>query len=111
MPDEPFPTIYNINSAWFSPDGRSILFDFFEADGDHWAVVPSAGGAPVRIGQKWPKNGTDASWSPDGRSVLARYPTSDTPSELWVLDPTGAGADRRLDGNIPYLPPWQRVAR
>jgi hypothetical protein len=43
--------------------------------------------------------------------VLARFATTDTTGELWVLDATGGGADRRLDGNIPYLPPWQRVAR
>jgi WD40 repeat protein len=111
VPDEAFPVIYNMNRAWFSPDGSAILFDFFEADGDHWGVVPSVGGAPVRIGQEWPQNGTDASWAPDGRSVLARYATSDTTSELWVLDATGGGADHPLDGNFPYLPPWQRVAR
>jgi hypothetical protein len=35
------------------PDGASILFDFFEADGDHWGVVSSAGGTPVRIGEKF----------------------------------------------------------
>ena len=111
LADDDFPVPYNINRAWFSPDGSSILFDLFEATPNHWAVVSLAGGAPIRIGQGWPQNGTDASWAPDGRSVLARYPTSDTTSELWLLDPSGGGADRRLDGNLPYLPPWQRVAR
>lgn len=111
VPDDGFPTVYAMNRAWFAPDGTRILFDFFEADGDHWGIVPSTGGTPIRIGQKFPEKGSDADWSPDGRSVLARFGTSDTTGELWVLDATGGGADRRLEGNIPYLPPWQRVAR
>jgi dipeptidyl aminopeptidase/acylaminoacyl peptidase len=110
LADAGFPAVYSINSAWFSPDGTSVLFDLFEADGDHWAVVPVAGGAPIRIGQEWPQNGTTAGWAPDGTSVLARYPTSPTASELWFLDATGRGADRRLDVEVPYLPSWQRVA-
>jgi Tol biopolymer transport system component len=111
LPDSGFPSAYAINRAWFSPDGKAILFDFFEADGDHWGIVPSTGGTPVRIGQKFPEKGSEADWSPDGRSVLARFGTSDTTGELWVLDSTGGGADRRLEGDFPYLPPWQRVAR
>jgi dipeptidyl aminopeptidase/acylaminoacyl peptidase len=110
LDDAGFPTPYAINRAWFSPDGTSILFDLFEADGDHWAVVPAAGGTPVRIGKKMPDHGSDAEWAPDGRSVLARYATSDTSGELWLLDPTGTGADRRLDIEVPYLPSWQRIA-
>jgi WD40 repeat protein len=105
-----FPWDFNINRAWFSPDGKSILFDLFETDGDHWAVIPTAGGPIVRLGQKWPQNGTDAAWAPDGKSVLVRYPTSDTTSALWLLDPTGSGADRQLQADVPYLPEWQRVA-
>jgi len=110
LADDAFPHPYSINNAWFSPDASAILFDLFEVDGDHWAVVPAAGGPPVRLGQKIPRNGTRAAWAPDGRSVLARYPTSDTTSELWQLDATGAGGDRRLEVDVPYLPTWQRVA-
>jgi hypothetical protein len=110
LPSESFPATYSINNAWFSPDGKSVLFDFFEVDGDHWAIVPTAGGAPVRIGQEWPA-GTRAAWSPDGRSVLADYETSGGGRELWVLDATAGGADRRLDVDVPYLPIWQRVAK
>jgi WD40 repeat protein len=105
---------YAINRAWFSPDGSAILFDLFESGGDHWAVVSSAGGYVREIGPSWPDRpeGTipDASWSPDGRSVLAAYPTADGRHELWVLDATGQGTDRRLDVEVPYLPTWQRTA-
>jgi WD40 repeat protein len=110
VPDEVFPSVYAMNRAWFSPDGSSILFDFFEADGDHWGIVPASGGTPIRIGQKWPPKGSDGSWAPDGRFVLARFAMSDTSSELWLIDPSGSVADRRLAGDLPYLPPWQRIA-
>jgi len=110
FPLDSFPWDFSINRAWFSPDGKSILFDLFETDGDHWAVIPTAGGPIVRLGQKWPQNGTDAAWAPDGKSVLVRYPTSDTTSALWLLDATGSGSDRQLQADVPYLPEWQRVA-
>ncbi|MFL5684875.1 MAG: TolB family protein [Chloroflexota bacterium] len=110
VPDDAFPTPYSMNRAWFSPDGTAILFDFFESDGDHFGIVPSAGGAPVRIGQKWSDGSApDAGWAPDGKSILARYGTSGTASELWLLDPTGSGRDKQLQPNVPYLPEWQRV--
>ena len=67
------------NRSDLSPDGSQILFDRYEADGDHWAVAPVAGGPPVSIGPEWPdrREGafTEASWSPDGASVIAYYPT------------------------------------
>jgi Tol biopolymer transport system component len=108
LPIEGIDAEYSINRAWFSPDGSSILFDLFEEAGVHWAIVPASGGAVRKVGPERP-GGTDASWSPDGRSVLARYAT-DTESELWLLDGTGSGADRQLDVNVPYLPDWQRIA-
>jgi dipeptidyl aminopeptidase/acylaminoacyl peptidase len=108
VPDAGFPELYSINSAWFSPDGSAILFDFFGEIEDHWGVVPSAGGVPIAIGPAW-QGGTAAQWAPDGRSILARFETSSTTSELWLLDPTGGGADRRLDVDVPTLPAWQRV--
>ena len=89
---------YAINRAWFSPDGSAILFDLFEEDGDHWAIVPSDGGPVRRIGPEWPGDTPDASWSPDGRSVLALFPTEDGGNELWILDATGSEPDRRLVG-------------
>jgi WD40 repeat protein len=105
---------FNINRAYFSPDGSAILFDLFESGGDHWAVVPAGGGEVREIGPTWPDRpeGTvpDAFWSPDGRSVLALYPVADGTSELWLLDVTGDGVDRRLEVDVPYLPAWQRTA-
>ena len=105
---------YSINRAWFSPDGSAILFDLFESGGEHWAIVPSEGGQVREIGPAWPPapegSFTNATWSPDGRSVLAHYPVADGPDQLWILDATGAGDDRRLDVDVPALPEWQRTA-
>ena len=110
VPTDGFPALYSMNRAFLSPDAKSILFDLMEVDGDHWAVVPVAGGPIVRLGKKFPDGAdTEAKWSPDGKSVLARYATGDA-SELWLFDPTGSGADRKLDVNVPYLPEWQRLA-
>jgi Tol biopolymer transport system component len=106
--DAGFPAQYAINRALFSPDGSAILFDLFGETEDRWAVVPAAGGVPTAIGPAWP-GATDAAWAPDSRSVLARFETSGTTSELWVLDATGGGGDRRLEFEVPYLPAWQRV--
>jgi Tol biopolymer transport system component len=103
------PPAYSINRATFSPDGSSILFDLFERDSEHWAVVDADGGGVMRIGPAW-TGGTEAFWAPDGRSVLARYETGGTATELWLLDATGTAASRRLDVDVPTLPAWQRVA-
>jgi Tol biopolymer transport system component len=110
LPTGTFPGIFSMNRAWFSPDGQSILFDLFEADGDHWAVIPATGGEIRRLGPEWPADTPDAAWSPDGRSVLSRYPAAGGTSELWLLDATGSGQDRRLPVDVPDLPTWQRLA-
>jgi Tol biopolymer transport system component len=104
------PAEYGMNHAWFSPDGKSILFDYFEVDGDRWGVVPTAGGQPVRIGPKFETGTNDAIWAPDGRSVLAYYGADSGSRQLWQLDPTGGGGDRQLSFDLPMLPAWQRVA-
>ena len=103
------------NRSYLSPDGSRILFDGFKADGDHWAVAPVAGGPPVSIGPEWPDgrsgSNTQAAWSPDGASVVAYYPTLSGEDELWLLDPTGQGADRRLPLSVNGSPTWQRTAQ
>ena len=106
--------IENINEAWYSPDGSQILFDRYEVDGEHWAVVPSAGGDAVNIGRRWDRpEGTspEAQFTPDGTSVLAFYATSsDGSGELWLLDVTGAAQDRQLPAPVDYAPAFQRLA-
>ena len=103
------------NRSYLSPDGSQILFDRYEADGDHWAVAPVAGGPPVSIGPEWPDRAegtfTQASWSPDGASVIAYYPTVSGDDELWLLDPTGREPDKRLPLSVGSAPTWQRTAQ
>ena len=83
--------------ATFSPDGASILFKWFTADGNvRLAVVPAAGGTAVRIGPAVPYNvSPHPLFSPDGTSVIAWYPGL---NETWLLDPTGKGADHPFLG-------------
>ena len=104
------------NIAEFSPDGRYILFDRYEANlDDHWAVIPTGGGSAVNIGIEWPDHrdgiGPEAHWSPDGKSVTAFYPGM-TPEEdqLLSLDPTAPGSYQRVSLPATYLPAYQRVA-
>ncbi len=104
---------WRANTAQFSPDGTLILIDHIGVSADHWAVVPVAGGSIVDIGPAWPsrptKQGPAAFWSPDGGSVVAFYPTH-SGAELWLLDPTGHGRERRVFVQVPAAPTWQRQA-
>lgn len=115
LPVEGFaPGVMESNRSELSPDGTLILFDRFEQDGEHWAVVPAAGGKPVDIGPEFPDTtgGTfaDASWSPDGAWVVAFYPTSANEGELWLLDPTDPARAQRLTLPVDRAPSWQRLA-
>jgi Tol biopolymer transport system component len=104
------PAVYEMNHAWFSPDGSRILFDEFLEDGDYWGAIPAAGGQIVRMGPRRGPGPSDADWAPSGESVLAFYGSDSGSGQLWLLDPTGHGGDRQLDLDLPGLPAWQRVA-
>lgn len=94
-----------------SPDGKRLLFKRYAADsGDvRLAVVPIAGGVAVSIGPAVPFDvSPDAGFSPDGRMVIAYYPSL---AQLWLLDPTGSQArDRLLSLPVSETPTWQRIA-
>jgi hypothetical protein len=95
----------------FSPDGRSILFNRYGVDGNiRLAVVPATGGTAIAIGPAVHYDVSPASYfAPDGRSVIAWYPSL---KELWLLDPTGGanGGDRKLSLPVSDAPTWQRIA-
>lgn len=62
-----------VRQARWSPDGRRIVFDLYDADTDkaYVFVVDDAGGTPDRVAE-----GISPTWSPDGRQ-LAFFGTSD----------------------------------
>jgi Tol biopolymer transport system component len=100
----------NHEGAHFSPDGSHILFTRFTTDATRLAIVPVAGGSAISLGP----NALDvdapiAEYSPDGKTVVAYYPST---KELWLLDATGgqAGGDRLLSLPVSEPPGWQRVA-
>jgi Tol biopolymer transport system component len=99
-------------STLFSPDGTQILATFFQADSQfsQLSVVPASGGVPHTMGPKVPYQTSPlAYFAPDGKTVLAYYPSL---GEVWQLDPTGGqnGGDRKLPITPSDLPIWQRVA-
>lgn len=101
-PDEEFAD----ENAQFSPDGTQLLFTRYLAAGNQLMLVPVTGGAPVPIGELTPGNDApEATFSPDGRSVIARYHDG----HVWLLDATGAGKDEQLDLAVTEMPTWQRL--
>jgi Tol biopolymer transport system component len=95
--------------AQFSPDGASVMFSRFTADRSTLSVVPVNGGAAIDIGEDDFGNQMPiAAFSPDGLSVIAYYRHDGT---LWLLDPTGARPDQKLDLPVSDAPTWQRIAR
>jgi Tol biopolymer transport system component len=102
---------YAVNQAFFSPDGGRILFDHFEEAGNHWAVIPVAGGTPTHLGPTY-KDGeeAEAAWSPDGRSVMIFHPTVSGPNRLWLVDAAAAGEGQSLSLPVKNVPTWQRLA-
>jgi hypothetical protein len=103
------------NNAELSPDGSQILFDRFQFGQDHYAVIPTAGGAALNLGPIWPqpRDGTapEAHWSADGTAIIAYYPGLDpAQDQLWLLDATSTGKDRQLDLPVSAAPAQQRLA-
>jgi len=74
----------------YSPDGRLLLFDRAPAPGDESVqhalfIAPAGGGQPHRI-TPWGYTDDQASWSPDGRTIL--FGTS---GYLYRVRPDGKG--------------------
>jgi Tol biopolymer transport system component len=110
-----------------SPDGRTLLYDFFEAgtEDDIWAVslVRGEAGTPVRI-LGGPGRQTDARFSPDskwiayvstesGRSevYISPYPTNRGPGRVQVSVNGGAAPRWSRDGHSIYYSGIGRITR
>lgn len=88
--------------ARYSPDGKSIAFTG-EYDGNREVyLMPSEGGAPVRLtytstngrdelGDRMGPNNMVMAWSPDGRNIVFRNRIGDGfPGNLWTVPADGA---------------------
>ncbi|MET0648988.1 MAG: protein kinase [Pyrinomonadaceae bacterium] len=82
-------------AAPLSPDGRLLLYYYREnpAAPAQIEIVPSAGGEPVRVLDS-PRDTHDATWAPDGRSLVV-VKDADNVSNLWTL-PLEGGRHRQL---------------
>jgi hypothetical protein len=93
----------------FSPDGTHIMCLRGGGEVSRITVVPVSGGPAVSLG---PVGGVGEAapsglYSPDGKTITAYYPAL---KELWLLDASGNGNDRKLTLPVNDLPTWQRVA-
>jgi tricorn protease-like protein len=60
-------TLHETSDAAWSPDGRWIAYTDWRQDGNDIFVVPSTGGAPVRLTYR---NGSWPRWHPRGDSIV-----------------------------------------
>jgi len=95
----------------FSPDGRSIMVERYDADGYRLTILPVDGkGAIVAMDDPHPEmtNGSRAAFSPDGTKVLASYQDD---GSTWLLDTkTGHGQQLSWPRMIGTQGTWQRLA-
>ncbi len=96
----------NSNIAELSPDGSQILFDRYHGvDGEHFAVVPSAGGEVRNIGRAWTgprarcrRPTSRRMGSPSSRTTRLRPPAANCGS--W----TSLARDRSAARRRPQVP-------
>jgi TolB protein len=99
----------------FSPDGRRLVFD-----GTRTASGPRENFDVqlVRLdgtGRRWLTRGqardTDASWSPDGRTIVFQRRVGEGASSIWTVRPDGTDEQRLGRGSDPsFSPSGRRIA-
>ncbi len=98
-----------------SPDGSQVLFisdtnDKFEPYyNNDLFVMPTAGGAPKPALRSFPYAVDQASWSPDGRSILI-VANMGVHSEIFQLDVATGRATQLTEGRHFIPPGWHIVA-
>jgi len=89
-------TKFGAENGRYSPDGSLIIYTAYDAAGRrHIWMVDAEGRNPTELG-----DGFDASWSPDGRTIVfarAVREGSDRTTDIWLMDADGTNA-RRLTG-------------
>jgi Tol biopolymer transport system component len=98
--------------AWFSPDGKSLLFDVYGDQTDQVAVEPVDGSGPARfLGPTHPV--VDGmylvySFSPDGKVVVE---TDVSSQQTRIIDASTGGDGQVLDWLHGAFSGWQREAQ
>jgi Tol biopolymer transport system component len=97
----------------FSPDGNWIAFIYYDEQvtPKRWcnAVIPSAGGRPVKLFDRPNFRYQHVRWTPDGRSLSYIGPPA-IPSNIW-LQPVEGGEPRKLTDFLSdsiYHHAWSR---
>ncbi|MEO5704980.1 MAG: hypothetical protein ABIR64_08345 [Candidatus Limnocylindrales bacterium] len=97
------------NTAAWSPDGSQLLFHSHRDGSFQLAAAAVAGGQIALLGPVVPEGtgGAIVVFSPDGRTIIARYDNDGSP---WLLDVDG-GPATLLAIDAPAAITWQRVVR
>lgn len=93
--------LFSAKRGDWSPDGRSLVIDGRDrpTDFDFDIFVVDAEGTGLRKVTAGPERDTQATWSPDGRSIAFTRAVSDGgPRSLWIVGADGTGAHRVADG-------------
>ncbi|HXD74206.1 MAG TPA: LpqB family beta-propeller domain-containing protein, partial [Vicinamibacterales bacterium] len=102
------------NQPELSPDNSQVLFlantnAKFEPDyNGALFLVPASGGAPKLAAPDFPYAVDQASWSPDGKSILL-VANMGVHSEIFTLDPATGDSKQLTDGRHFIVPTWAVV--
>jgi Tol biopolymer transport system component len=106
--------LFSAKRGDWSPDGRRLVIDGRdrETDFDFDIFVVGANGTGLRKVTRGPERDTQATWSPDGRSIaFTRTESEGGAQSLWIVGADGTGAQRVADGGpAAWSPDGRRLA-
>ncbi|PJF27963.1 MAG: hypothetical protein CUN53_02085 [Phototrophicales bacterium] len=96
----------NVSNPIWSPDGDKLLFDLDSGKDSGLFVIDADGGEPRRLTRG---SHRDATWSPDGQSII--YVHQEEGVNLWIMNGDGTGARPLLqwDGFRYFAPAWSPI--
>lgn len=83
----------SVTSAWWSPDGKKILFRSDRSGSWDIYVVEVASGALTHL-VNWPTNEQAARWSGDGTAIYFKSDRDSRLQDIWRIPATGGEATR-----------------